>query len=283
MSTFNPGDFINALHQLSLTDTLYTQLKNMVDTKSASLRIGSQGEGVERKIRFYSKEFNDALEELNKNAIDSLDLQSLIDLMVGQIQKEQVIFKEKVDGKAIYHASKNIMDRIRSGEFTLKTKSGEKLLAIAGENPPQDSSGQVRALNIQEFATGSVSSIAEQMKQTLLQALTALNEQASSTQKKKAKTTEEKRPPVEQKTQIVAEKPAKEHEQEEAQKLSATAEKEEEKENQKEVTEKSKSDVFYENEKEKDEAWKEKHDMVVEKEELKQEIKKEAAEEDVPL
>jgi hypothetical protein len=271
MSTFNPSNIIRSFNQLATSEEVQNQLKKMLEQKTPRLKIQSPTGEREVKLTFHAEDFRNTLASTN-------NLKALVELLYAQMQKEQVLFKEKINGRATFYANKEVMDRIRKGDLTIMTKSGEKKVGIESETPAEEKDKQTKYMPLQEYETGSVSSAAEELKDVLLKIVEELSEETA------AETAHEKKESAREHTPTLPkqkEKP-KEFPKQESTKAEPLVTMLQPKEKQQEKREAGEdlAEEFYETEKEKDEKWTEKHDMIVKKEEMKKEQLKQEEEEE---
>src|SRR4029079_15128854 len=103
---------------------------------SSSIKIGDKMNGAERKLRFFSHEFVAQMQDINQRMQGLSDQERteeyghVLQVLVSQIEKQQVVYREKVhNGDAQYFTSDEILAKVRNGEFVMRTKSGEKMVA----------------------------------------------------------------------------------------------------------------------------------------------------------
>ncbi len=183
MGTIIPGSsaerFKLGFETILSAQDFHAQVHDILTGKSASLRIQDPSSGSSvKKIRFFSREFGEELQKL-KDSHENLkkiadtpaaaasqqlmkECEPLLQLFVTQIAKKNVIYKERVEGGGShYFASKDILDKIRQGEFSIKNKQ----VAIAGETDAAAvHNGTRKEINIDEIDDAAFAEVAEKAK-----------------------------------------------------------------------------------------------------------------------
>lgn len=115
--------FLLGLQAILRASDIHTQLIDILQGNASSLKIQ---EGAVKKSIFLSKGLIDALKPL-----DHKELKFIVAGLVEGIRKQQVIYKQKMEGgDTQYYASHEMREKIKAGEeFPLKNKT----IVIAGE------------------------------------------------------------------------------------------------------------------------------------------------------
>lgn len=162
--------------QITSSKDFRKQLDAIVKGDSSSIKISDMMNGAEKKLRFFSHEFVAQMKDIKKRmqalpetARDEI-YEHVLQVLVSQIEKQHVVYREKVDNSdAQYFTSDEILAKVRNGEFTLRTKSGEKKIAIAGTVAAEGEMGKsIKEINITAIGPEVFAKAAKVLNEILL-------------------------------------------------------------------------------------------------------------------
>lgn len=172
--------------QIVVSSDFRKQLDEIVAGSSNSIKINDDKlDGSVKKIRFFSQEFAIQMSDVNKNFKEVLleershpsvkHYEEVLRVLVIQIEKQQVVYREKLQtGEVRYFASDDILTKVKNGEFVIRSKSGEKKIAVAGSGSEDPN---VKEINISAIAPDVFTEAAKVFTEVALEANSAVIEE----------------------------------------------------------------------------------------------------------